>query len=144
MRDQVSDAERAVVEFKTNNNIVSTGGTDRPLLGQQQVAELSSQLTIARANTAEAQARLDRIDSVLKSDLPNASFGATVTDTLKNEIVTKLRTQYLELAAREADWSTKYGHDHLAVVNLRNQMREIRTSIFDELKRLRRNIQERL
>ena len=30
----------------------------------------------------------------------------------------------------------KYGRDHLAVVNLRNQLREIRNSIFEELKRL--------
>ena len=136
LRDQVSIAERAVVEFKIKNNIVSTGSADKPLLGQQQVAELSSQLVIARAQTAEARARLDRIGTVLKADLPNATFGATVADTLKNEVVSKLRSQYLELAAREADWSAKYGRDHIAVVNLRNQMREIRNSIFDELKRL--------
>ena len=126
LRDQVSSAERAVVAFKANNNIVSTGGADKPLLGQQQVAELSTQLTIARAQTAEARARLDRINSVLKEDLPSASFGATVTDSLKNEIVSKLRSQYLELVGREANWSAKYGPNHLAVVNLRNQMREIR------------------
>ena len=136
LRDQVSNAERAVVDFKATNNIVSTGGTDRPLLGQQQVAELNSQLVIARTNTAEAKARLDRIESVLQADLPTASFGATVTDTLKSDVVSKLRSQYLELAAREADWSIKYGKDHVAVVNLRNQMREIRNSIFEELKRL--------
>ena len=136
LRDQVSIAERAVVEFKQKNNIVSTGNTDRPLLGQQQVAELSSQLVISRASTAEAKARLDRINSVLKVDLPNASFGETVADTLKSDVVSKLRTQYLELAAREADWSARYGHDHLAVVQLRNQMREIRNNIFAELKRL--------
>ncbi len=136
LRDQLSTAERAVVEFKTKNNIVSTGGVDRPLLSQQQVAELSSQLVIARANTAEARARLDRINSVLKADSPNASFGATVTDTLKSDVVSKLRSQYLELAAREADWSVKYGRNHLAVINLRNQMNEIRNSIFEELKRL--------
>lgn len=136
LRIQVSEADRAVVDFRTQNNIVSIVGADKPLLGQQQVTELSSQLTIARAQTAEAKARLDRINSVLKTDLPDASFGATVTDTLKNEVVTKLRSQYLELAAREADWSTKYGTNHLAVVSLRNQMREIRTSIFEELKRL--------
>ena len=136
LRDQVSTAERAVVEFKTKNNIVSTGGTDKRLVGEQQVAELNSQLVIARAHTAEARARLDRINSVLKADSPNASVDATVADTLKSEVVTKLRSQYLELAAREADWSAKYGHDHLAAVNLRNQMREIRNSIFEELKRL--------
>jgi succinoglycan biosynthesis transport protein ExoP len=57
LRDQVSIAERAVVEFKTKNNIVSTGGSDKRLIGQQQVAELNSQLVIARANTAEATRR---------------------------------------------------------------------------------------
>ena len=142
LRTQVSDAERAVVQFKTKHNIVSTGGgTDRPLLNQQQVNELSSQLTIARANTAEAQARLDRINSVNKTDLsvqslPDASFGATVTDTLKNEIVTKLWGQYLDLAALERNFSAKYGPDHFAVVNLRDKMREIRKNISEELKRL--------
>jgi polysaccharide biosynthesis transport protein len=137
LRDQVSAAERAVVDFKTQNNIVSTGGPDKRLLGEQQVAELTSQLVIARANTAEAKARLDRIESVLsRTDSPFESFGSTVADTLKNEVVTKLRTQYLELAARESDWTLKYGRDHLAVVNIRNQLREIRNSIFEELKRL--------
>jgi succinoglycan biosynthesis transport protein ExoP len=136
LRDQVSIAERAVVEFKAEHNIVSTGGTDRPLLNQQQVAELSSQLVIAREHSAEAKARLDRINSVLKADLPNTSFGETVADTLRSDVVSKLRSQYLELAAREAVWSAKYGHEHLAVVGLRTQMREIRNSIFDELKRL--------
>src|SRR5262249_24868233 len=55
---------------------------------------------------------------------------------LKNEVITKLRTQYLEMSARESDWSRRYGVDHLAVVNLRNQMREIQNSIRNELQRI--------
>lgn len=136
LREQVSKAERAVVEFRAKHNIVSTGGSDKRLIGEQQVAEINSQLVIARAHTAETRARLDRIEAVLKADSPSASVDATVADTLKNEVVTKLRTQYLELSARESDWSARYGRDHLAAVNLRNQLREIRNSIFQELKRL--------
>ena len=49
-------------------------------------------------------------------------------------IVTTLRQQYLELARRESEWSVRYGKDHLAVVNLRNRMQEIRNSIFEELR----------
>ena len=59
-----------------------------------------------------------------------------VSDALNNPIITKLRSQYLELANREADWSKRYGRDHLAVVNLRNQLEEIRRSTVDELKRI--------
>ncbi len=138
LREQASTAERAVVEFKTKNNIITTGGPDGRvrLMGEQQVAELNSQLVIARAQTAESRARLDRIEQVLRANSPTATVDATVADTLRNEVVTKLRSHYLELAARESDWSARYGHDHLAAINLRNQMREIRNSIFDELKRL--------
>ena len=67
---------------------------------------------------------------------PAATEIATVTDALHNEIITKLRQQYLEFAQREALYSTRYGSNHLAVVNLRNQMQEIRHSIIDELKQI--------
>ncbi len=138
LREQASTADRAVVEFKTKNNIVTTGGpgTNGRLMGEQQVAELSSQIVIARAQTAEARARLDRIEAVLRADSPDETVNATVGDTLKNEVITKLRSQYLELSAREADWATRYGANHLAVVNLRNQMREIQNSIRNELQRI--------
>ena len=136
LREQASTAERAVVEFKVQNNIVSTGGTDKRLVGEQQVTELNSQLVIARAQVSEASARLERIQAVLRANSPNATVDATVTDTLKDDVIIKLRSQYLTLAEREADWAKRYGSNHLAVVNVRNQMNEIRNSILDELRRI--------
>lgn len=137
LRAQASAADRAVVDYKAKNNIVDTGGR---LLNEQQLAETNSALTIARAQTAEAQARYDRLSSILKTDdgESNNFFNdlATVTDSLRNDVITRLRQQYLDLAARESDWSKRYGAQHLAVVNLRNQMREIRRSILDELRRI--------
>jgi succinoglycan biosynthesis transport protein ExoP len=137
LRAQASAADRAVVDFKAKNNIVDTGGR---LLNEQQLAETNSALTIARAQTAEAQARYDRLASILKDENKDVNSLvndiATVTDSLRNDVITRLRQQYLDLAAREADWAKRYGSDHLAVVNLRNQMREIRKSIGDELRRI--------
>jgi succinoglycan biosynthesis transport protein ExoP len=129
LRQQATMAERAVVEFKGKNNIVDTGGR---LMNEQQLAELNSQLVLARATTAEAKARLERVDQVRRQDVPDA----TVTDTLRNDVITKLRSQYLDLANREADLSRRYGSGHLAAVNFRNQMREIRLGILDELGRI--------
>jgi succinoglycan biosynthesis transport protein ExoP len=37
---------------------------------------------------------------------------------------------------REANWSVRYGKNHVAVLNLRNQIRDIRKSIRDELGRI--------
>jgi polysaccharide biosynthesis transport protein len=126
-------AERAVVDFKQDKNMIAADGK---LLNEQQVAELNSQLVLATKKTSEEKARLDRIDVVIR-DGGDTKDGGTVADTLSNPIVTQLRTRFLELVNREANWSRKYGANHLAVVNLRNQIRDIRDSILEELKRLR-------
>ena len=133
LRDQASTAERAVVAFKNKNEMVDTGGRT---INEQQLAELNSELVLARSKTAEAKARMDRIEAVLRSNSPDTTVLETVADTLKNEVITSLRSKYLELARREADWTPRYGATHLAVVNVRNQMHEIQNSIRDELQRI--------
>jgi succinoglycan biosynthesis transport protein ExoP len=133
LREQASTAERVVVAFKNKNEMVDAGGRT---INEQQLAELNSELVLARSRTSEARARVDRVQSVLQSNLPEATVTATVADTLKNEVITKLRSQYLELSRREADWAVRYGANHLAVVNLRNQMREMQNSIRNELQRI--------
>ncbi len=133
LREQATVAERAVVDFKNKHEMVDAGGRT---INEQQMAELNSQLVQARAQTAEMRARLDRIQMILTSNSPEAVVDATVTDVLKNPVISSLRTQYLTLAAREEDWVPKYGINHLAVVNLRNQMREIEDSIRNELRRI--------
>jgi polysaccharide biosynthesis transport protein len=133
LRDQAAAAEKAVVTFKRENNIVAAGGK---LMNEQQVSDLNTQLVLARARTSETEARLNRIQSIIRADASGATFDATVSDALSNPIITKYRQQYLDLVNREADWSRRYGRNHLAVVNLRNQIREIRDSIFAEVRRL--------
>jgi succinoglycan biosynthesis transport protein ExoP len=135
LREQSSNAERAVIDYKAKNNIVESGGR---LMNEQQLAELNSSLIQARAQSAEAKARLERIEGIIASgDAGMAgTAAATVTDTLHNDVITKLRQQYLDYSTKEADFSRKYGSTHLAAVNLRNTMREIRKSIVDELSRI--------
>ena len=129
LREQTSAADRAVQLFKSANNIVDTS---RGLMSEQQLSDVNGQLIIARASTAEAKARLDRITEVSQGDLVEGS----VADALKSEVITRLRAQYLDLAAKESDLSSKYGKDHGAVVNLRNQMNELKRSVREELRRI--------
>ena len=131
LRDQASVAENAVVAFKQQNGIVAADGK---LMSEQRVADLNAQLVLARGQTAEAQARLDRIETIIRTNSTTTS-DATITDALNNPIMTKLRQQYLDLVNREAAWSARYGKNHLAVMNLRNQIYQTRDSILQELKR---------
>src|SRR6516225_9147215 len=126
-------AERAVVDFKKQNNVVTADGK---LVNEQQIAELNSQLVVAHKQTSEAKARLERIDAVIRDDSFDTT-GPTVADTLNNLLITQLRTKYLDFVNREAEFARKYGANHLATVNLRDQIRGLRGSILEELKRLR-------
>jgi succinoglycan biosynthesis transport protein ExoP len=129
LKEQSANAERAVEDFKDKNNMISADGR---LVNEQRVGELSSQLVLAKKRTAEAQARFDRIQTILRGD----TVDATVTDSLNNSVVTRLREKYLDNANKEADWSARFGPNHLAAANLRNQMKGILASIREELVRL--------
>ena len=134
---QASTAERAVNTFKAQNNIVSNGG--KPI-DEQQVTELNSRLVAARAQELDTLARLNQFEAILRSNSVNSSsigtLDASGSDALSNPIINKLREQYLELARRENEWSARFGSQHLAVVNIRSRMQDIRKSILDEVHRL--------
>jgi succinoglycan biosynthesis transport protein ExoP len=133
LRDQANAADHAVQAFKTTNEMVDTS---RGLMSEDELSEMNGQLITARAATSEAKARLERILQI-KSDSPDATVAdATVADAMQNNVITRLRAQYLDLSAKEADWSSRYGARHIAVVNLRNQMAELKRSIFSELQRI--------
>ena len=139
LRTQATTADRAVLEYKEKNKIVDvvgvSGSSSVRLLGEQQLSDLNTQLGAARSAAAEAQAKLDRVDDVIKHDVADA----VVSDSLKNDVIKTLRSQYYELAARESIWAVRYGASHIQVVNLRTQMDAIRTSIMDELQRIARS-----
>jgi succinoglycan biosynthesis transport protein ExoP len=134
LREQAAAAERAVVDFKTKNNILTAGG--KPL-NEQAVGDLNTQLGTARAHLADVQAHLARIEEIIRQDQPDAPpTDATVSEAMNNPIIEKLRSQYLDVQNREAAWKIKYGANHIAVVNLRSQMREIRGNMLNELGRI--------
>jgi len=136
--EQALAAERAVSAFKSQNNIVSSGGKS---IGDQQITELNSRLVAARAQTSDSLAKLNRYEAILRanSDDNSASIGTLDTggpDALSSPIINNLRQQYLEMSRRESEWSARFGRDHLAVINLRTRLRDLRNSILDEVKRL--------
>ncbi len=134
LRQQATAADRTVVEFKMKNNIVNAGGR---LINEQQIGEMSSQLVSAAGQKMEAKARLERIESILSgASSDDARVDPAVADSLKSEIITKLRSQYLDLASREADWTARYGANHSATTGIRDQMREIKLSMLAELRRI--------
>ena len=129
LHDQALAADRSVQEYKAEHNIVDT---DRGLMGNQQLTELSSQLVTAHATSATMLARLERINAIMERGVD----GGSVVDGLDNKVIVTLRQQYVDDNRRMAELTAKFGPDHLAVRDLRREMAEIQQSIRGELARI--------
>lgn len=126
-RDKALAADQAVQAFKAKSGIVDTGhGT----LEDQQFTELQSQLVSAQGRTTDAQARLDRIRQALLRP------GGAVSDSLTSPVINGLRERYLNDAQRVAEWSARFGSDHLAAATLRKEMTALQSSIDSEMRRI--------
>ena len=131
LRQQAVDADNAAQQFRVANRLVNTGPS-KGLMDEQRLSELTSQMGIVAGQVSQARAQLEQIEQVKKSGAPEA----TLSDAVKNEVIVRLRQQYLESARNEADFARRYGQTHEAVVNLRNQMAQIRQGIASELDRI--------
>ncbi len=97
LRQQLHDAESAVQKFKAENQLQSTG--DSGLLTSQELAGLNTQLTEARAELAEKQARYNEIAAALKKGVSRNSINEIPLPDTANQ----LRNQYVLAVRQEAN-----------------------------------------
>jgi succinoglycan biosynthesis transport protein ExoP len=137
LRQQASDAYKAVQDFKSENNIII--GVDEKLASEVELDQLGRALAKARADTGQARAKLDRITRVLEQRPGKEGLNIpdpVVTDALSNPVITKLRQQFLDDQNTESEWRRRYGPDHQAARNLRAEMAALQRAIWDEISRI--------
>ncbi|MES0871056.1 polysaccharide biosynthesis tyrosine autokinase [Pseudovibrio sp. SCP19] len=137
LRERVRKSEQAVEIFRNENNLqVADGAT----FNEKQIATLNQQLVLARAKTAEAQAKVNQIDKVRKQGGSASSFA----DAAQSAVITQLRAKASEVARREAELVVKYGKKHPEVVSVRSQLSDFNRQIREELQRIVNTAQNEL
>jgi succinoglycan biosynthesis transport protein ExoP len=129
LKQQSYEADLKVQQFRSDNNLISASGQ---LVSEQQLSEINSQLITAQAATAEAKARLDQIEGLIKSGRTDAVVNQSLTSTTINT----LRERYLDTSRLRTEIEGKLGPNHIQVVRLAAQMTELERMIFDELRRI--------
>ncbi|PTM41729.1 Wzz/FepE/Etk N-terminal domain-containing protein [Bosea sp. 124] len=134
LRNQANQAEREVLRYRTDNNIIDVGqgGT----LANQQLNDAAQQMMKARAEAAETKVRLDRVTEIMNSARNGNMPEATVTEINSNPIIARLRSTFVDVQKRENDISSRFGRDHVQAVALRNEMRGLQESMVNELRRV--------
>jgi uncharacterized protein involved in exopolysaccharide biosynthesis/Mrp family chromosome partitioning ATPase len=129
LQGRVRDAEQKVEAYKASHNIVGANGE---LVNEQQLTNLNSQLSLARARTSEAKARLDQVESVLHSKTPIGAF----PEAVQSQTISMLRSQYAEIMRRDAEQKSSLGERHPAVIEIEAQGARLQKLIEDEVSRI--------
>jgi len=134
LRKQVEDADRAVQEYKIQNNLLSADGAT---LTEQELSDLNRQLATVQVDQAESNARLN----TARAQLQNGSNGDDVGEALNSPVVSGLRTQQAQISNRLAEMQTRYGPMHPEVVKAKNQLADIDKQIQAEIQRIMSNLE---
>lgn len=126
MQKRVRDAEDAVERFKAKHGLLGSGGR---LLTDQQLGELASQLSRAKNQTADAQARVDQLTRMRQS-------GAASPEAMQSTTMSGLVLQLAEYKRRYAALQGRLGPRHPELAALRREVDEVQASINAEIDRM--------
>ena len=130
LETKVQESERAVEIFREEHGLddVSGGG-----LLDRQLSELNSQLIVARAGLAEIEARLEQIRLL---NVGNTNRLGSMTEVLSSPMIQQLRSQELEVLARQSELALEFGSKHPRMLQVQAELGEIRERIDLEINNL--------
>ncbi|MDE3016699.1 MAG: polysaccharide biosynthesis tyrosine autokinase [Pseudomonadota bacterium] len=128
LQANLTASERKVQKFKEQNHLLENAGM---MVTQQQFSELNSQLILARAAVAQAQAKLQ-----------NAKISPDSTpEVLNSYLIQLLRNQEAELLRKKADLSTRYGPKHPSMININAQVADLDHKIRSEIAKIIKSLE---
>ncbi len=129
MKAQVSEAERKVAQYKSDNNIFDSEGQ---LLSEKELARIMEQTVAARNTTAEAKARLENAERLARA--PGGT--STISDVLDSNTVRVLREHTALVQKRVAELKTRYGPRHPELLKVLAEANEAESQLAAEIQRL--------
>jgi succinoglycan biosynthesis transport protein ExoP len=129
LKSQVLASDKAVEEFRAGHSLTIAQGST---INDQQLGDLNNKLIEAHVQTAEARAKFEQVQNIIKTKADPGTLG----QALSSDVIARLRTQYADVAKNVADVSSKFGSQHPLVVNARAQLHETQKLIDEEVKRI--------
>jgi polysaccharide biosynthesis transport protein len=138
VRAKSEDAQKAVVDYKHEHSIVET--VDGRLIDDQRLTDINTKLNAAHDETANAKARYDQFSAARGLEVPRAaavSGSSANSSGPVNDSLDKLRSEYFDVASKEAEASVRLGPNNPGIISLRNQKAQLRSEITEEIQRLK-------
>jgi succinoglycan biosynthesis transport protein ExoP len=133
LRTKVADAEAKVEQYRAKTNLYV--GTNNTLLPNQQLTEINSQISVARGQKADLEARARQLRQVVRSGKPIES-----SDIANSESMRRLIEQRNLLRSQLAEQATTLLPKHPRIMELKAQIAEVEGEMRSEGERLARQL----
>jgi uncharacterized protein involved in exopolysaccharide biosynthesis/Mrp family chromosome partitioning ATPase len=134
LRGKVTEAEGKVEDYRAKSNLYV--GSNNTSLSNQQLTELSTQVSTARAQKADAEARARHIRDALRSGQALDS-----ADVANSELIRRLSEQRVTLKAQLAEQSSTLLPQHPRIKEMRAQIADLDQQIRTEGDRIARSLE---
>lgn len=129
-RKRVEVAENAVERYRAENNLVAASGR---LISEQQLTEISNQVSAAQARSATLKAQVEQISQQRRTD---GNLAGSSSEAMQSAVIAKLREQEATLIQREAELQSQLGPRHPSIAAARSQVVQVRQLIATEIQRV--------
>ena len=126
LQARVKDAENAVEDYRAAHNLVVSTGQ---LVSDQQLNELTAQLSVAQSRTSTLKAQLDQLRR-------NNSSADGTTEAMNSAVITKLRDHESALVEKVASLGTQLGPSHPDYAAAQAELQHVQSLIAREVDRL--------
>ncbi len=133
LRERVAQSERKVEDFRQESGLIEANGN---LLKSEELSELNTQLILASAARAEAQARLEGARELLSSP----SGIESSAEVLSSPLIQQLREQEVQLRRRMTELSADLLPQHPDMVALRAELEDLKSAIAAEVDKIVRKL----
>jgi uncharacterized protein involved in exopolysaccharide biosynthesis/Mrp family chromosome partitioning ATPase len=134
LRTRVAQAETKAEEFRASSGLVM--GSNNVNLSSQQVADITSQLALARGAQAEAQAKAKMIRDMLRQ----GRLG-DVSDVANNDLVRRIAEQRVSLRAQIAAEGRTLGPEHPRIKELNAQLAGLESDLQGQAEKVARTLE---
>jgi len=141
LRTKAEASQQALYLFRVKHGLL--GGKDRQSATTQTNAELDTELVRAEMRRADAQSRLEQIQSVLRNrtgqngaiEIDWSSLDA-LTEVLSSPLIQALRAQDIKASGQVAELSDKYGPLHPKLARAKAELEDLRERIRQEVQKI--------
>ena len=134
MRKKVAEAEARVEDFRSKSNLFT--GPNSASLASQQLADINSQIAIARGQKADAETRARLVRSMIESGRQ-----LEASEILNSDLIRRLSEQRVTLRAQLAEQSATLLEFHPRIRELRAQIGDLENQIRAETEKVVRSLE---